>query len=89
MKEVRYFYVPDATDNNELPELEAHHAVKVLRMKTGDELFLMDGKGYFHKAIITLTTGKRCYYEITESIKQDKTWNGKINLAIAPTKDIG
>ena len=47
MKEERYFYVPEASSRTELPEEEALHAVRVLRMKGGDEMFLMDGEGVF------------------------------------------
>ena len=43
MKEVRFFYVPDVKNSTELPAEEMVHAVRVLRMKQGDELFLMDG----------------------------------------------
>lgn len=45
MKEVRFFYVPDAATQTELPQEEATHALRVLRIQAGDELFLMDGKG--------------------------------------------
>ena len=45
MKESRYFYVPDAENQTELPVDEAMHAMRVLRLKSGDELFLMDGEG--------------------------------------------
>ena len=38
MKEVRFFYVPNADSVNELPEEEAQHAVRVLRMEMGDEM---------------------------------------------------
>ena len=50
MKEVRFFYVPDAAQVNELPADEAMHAMRVLRLKGGDELFLMDGVGNFYRA---------------------------------------
>ncbi len=86
MKEVRYFYAPDATSSNELPEEEALHALRVLRLKSGDEMFLMDGKGSFYKAEVTLAATKKCLYEITETLPQEKSWQGNIHLAIAPTK---
>ena len=44
MKESRYFFVPDAENQTELPTDEAMHAMRVLRLKSGDELFLMDGE---------------------------------------------
>ena len=43
MKEARYFFVPDAAHQTELPVDEAMHALRVLRLKGGDEIFLMDG----------------------------------------------
>lgn len=89
MKEERYFYVPQAATMGELPQEEAIHAVRVLRLSVGDELFLMDGVGNFYKAEVTLATQKRCMYEIRETMPQEAAWNGNIHLAIAPTKDMG
>ena len=86
MKEERYFYIPDAAQQQEMPADEAVHAVRVLRLKEGDEVFLMDGNGTFHKAEITLATQRRCMYRITESMPQQRMWKGRIHLAIAPTK---
>lgn len=86
MKEVRYFYVPDAARQTELPAEETTHATRVLRLKSGDEMFLMDGQGVFYRAEVTLATPKKCLYEIRETMPQEKTWNGRIHLAIAPTK---
>lgn len=88
MKEARYFYVPNATEHNELPTDEAIHAIRVLRLKIGDDIFLIDGKGTFYEAVVTLANSKHCLYEITQTLVQNKTWKGHIHLAIAPTKDI-
>ena len=68
MKEVRYFYAPDALSSQELPADEAAHAVRVLRLKEGDEIFLMDGCGSFHRAEVTMAQGKRCSYDIKETL---------------------
>ena len=86
MKEVRYFYVPNAAQETELPQEEATHALRVLRLKAGDEIFLMDGEGAFYRAQVSLATNKRCIYEILESMPQQRAWQGHIHLAIAPTK---
>lgn len=88
MKEVRYFYVPDAQNNNELPQEEATHALRVLRLKSGDDMFIMDGTGNFYHAEVSLATNKKCLYEIKETLPQNKTWKGHIHLAIAPTKNM-
>lgn len=86
MKETRFFYAPQATETDELPADEAAHAVKVVRLSEGDELMLMDGRGSFHRAEVTVATGKRCLYRIVETLPQERQWKGRIHLAIAPTK---
>jgi len=86
MKEVRYFYVPDAANNMELPADEAMHAMRVLRLGTGDEIMLMDGKGSFYRAEVTLAQTHHCFYEIKEKMPQKPQWEGRVHLAIAPTK---
>ena len=62
------------------------HALRVLRLKSGDEMFLMDGEGNFYRAEVTIAATKRCMYEIKETLPQAKTWKGNIHIAIAPTK---
>ena len=86
MKEARYFYVPEAATHTELPQDEASHALRVLRLQTGDDLFLMDGEGVFFRAEVAMTSNKHCYYNILETLPQEKTWNGQIHLVMAPTK---
>lgn len=84
MKEVRFFYDPALS--GELPEEEAKHATRVLRLVEGDELLLMNGQGIFVKAEITVASNHRCLYRITEELPQQPAWEGHIHLAMAPTK---
>ena len=86
MKEERYFYVPDAANQQELPTDEAMHAMRVLRLKGGDDMFLMDGVGNYYHARVTIAATHHCYYEILEKLPQEPQWQGHIHLAIAPTK---
>lgn len=86
MKEARYFYVPDAANQTELPVDEAMHALRVLRLKGGDEMFLMDGVGNYYKAQVTIAATHHCYYEILEQMPQEPQWKGRVQLGIAPTK---
>lgn len=86
MKEVRYFYVPNADSVTELPDDEALHALRVLRLKEGDNMILMDGVGNFYCAEVTLAARRKCMYKITETITQQPQWPGKLCIAIAPTK---
>lgn len=86
MKETRYFYVPEAATAGELPVDEATHAVRVLRLKEGDELMLMDGQGSFYQAEVTMASSHLCLYAIKETLPQQRQWQGRVHLAIAPTK---
>ena len=86
MKEERYFYVPDADKLTELPHDEAQHAIRVLRLKEGDTIYLMDGKGTFYKAEVTMVSSKHCAYNIMETMPQQRPWQGRLHIAMAPTK---
>ena len=84
MKEKRFIY--DSQISGELPEDEAKHATRVLRLSAGDELLLMDGNGIFFRAEITVADNHRCLYRILEDMPQERAWEGHIHLAMAPTK---
>ena len=86
MTETRFFFVPDARSRVELPQDEANHATRVLRLAEGDDFFIMDGEGYFFRAIITVATNHRCLYKIIDIMPQEHAWEGPIHLAMAPTK---
>jgi len=87
MKEQRFFYTP-TPKAGQLPTEEAQHAVRVLRMGMGDELFLMDGQGSFYRAVITEATNHQCRYRIEEVLPQTPEWHGQIHVAVAPTKNM-
>lgn len=82
------FYTPDIAVKAELPEEEAAHCLRVLRLTVGDEVMLTDGKGFFYKAVIDSIAGKRCQVKIVETISQERLWKGHLHLAMAPTKNI-
>lgn len=80
------FYTPDISDDMELPQEEAGHCIRVLRMKEGDRLCLTDGKGAFYNAVISAVSGKRCMVHIESKEVQEPLWNGHLHIAVAPTK---
>lgn len=82
------FYTPDIDVSLELPEEEAGHCLRVLRLGVGDEVMLTDGKGLFYKAVISAATGKRCQVKVLETQNQEAFWNGYLHLAMAPTKNM-
>lgn len=74
--------------NPELPEEEAGHCIRVLRLTEGDEILLTDGKGTFYKAAISRAHHKHCEVSILESWQQSALWNFHLHIAVAPTKNM-
>lgn len=82
------FYTPDIQTHPELPEEEAQHCIRVLRLNAGDEITLTDGRGNFYRAEITAATNKRCLVKVIETMPQDPLWQGHLHIAMAPTKNM-
>jgi len=82
------FYTPDIANIQELPEEEAGHCLRVLRLGVGDEVMLTDGKGFFYQAVIAAATQKRCMVKLISKTEQEPFWNGHLHLALAPTKNM-
>ena len=85
---MQIFYAPDIATNPELPEEEANHCVRVLRLNEGDEILVTDGKGTFYKAAIRRANTKHCEISILENWRQPALWNFKLHIAVAPTKNM-
>lgn len=81
------FYVPDIEIQNALPEEEAQHCLRVLRLQEGDRIEAVDGKGHLFRCRITLADRKRCELQIEERIDVRPHWGCRITVAIAPTKN--
>jgi 16S rRNA (uracil1498-N3)-methyltransferase len=82
------FYTPDIHELAMLPEEEAKHCLRVLRLTVGAEVLLTDGVGFFYKAVLLQENVKHCFVEIRETIPSPLSWKNKIHIAIAPTKQI-
>lgn len=82
------FYTPDIANTQELPEEEAGHCLRVLRLGIGDEVMLTDGRGFFYQAVIAAATQKRCMVKIVSKTEQEPFWGGHLHLALAPTKNM-
>ncbi len=87
MQERYHFYTPEPLSGR-LPDDEARHAVRVLRLGEGDELLLLDGNGHLHQAVITAATNHHCLYRITATTPMEPEWHGSIHIAVAPTKNL-
>ena len=82
------FYAPDIEETHTLPEVESGHCVRVLRLKEGDAIEVVDGKGNCHECHITLAHHKRCAVEIDATHHSLPHWGSRIVVAIAPTKNL-
>ena len=81
------FFCPELADGPVvLPEEEAHHATAVLRLKAGDRIGLLNGKGMRAEAEL-VEVGKRgctALVRSTTSVPAERT--ASIHIAVAPTK---
>lgn len=91
MKELHLFYAPDIEISHALSEEESTHAVRVLRMKEGDEVWVTDGHGnFFNGTASPGGSGKHpeCFVTIEEKHSWERPWPSAIHLAVAPTKNM-
>jgi 16S rRNA (uracil1498-N3)-methyltransferase len=88
MSELPLFYAPDIESLPELPEEEAAHALRVLRLKEGDGLRLTDGRGNFYEAFIRRAHPKHCELEVGRPIPAGRLWPFRLHIAVAPTKNL-
>jgi len=70
----------------QLDEEESRHCIKVLRLKKGDHVHLVDGAGNLYEARIETPDPKACRILVTGSKKNHLARDYNLHLAIAPTK---
>lgn len=83
------FYSEDlSVDQVILNKEESNHAVHVLRLRTGEAITLIDGKGAMAKGVITSNNLKACEVQIVERHENYGPRLYHLHIAIAPTKNI-
>lgn len=83
------FYTPNISGSTyTLSEEESKHCVRVLRLKNGDRIQLVDGKGGWYNAEISDDQPKRCSVNILEYTQEESKRKWKLHIAIAPTKNM-
>lgn len=75
--------IPDVKINDE----EQTHIVKVLRMRSGEEIFVTDGKGNLAKGKLHFE-GKKVSLDVAEIKENLQNFPTQLHIAIAPTKNI-
>ncbi len=83
------FYTPNVTGSNYVlnPE-ESKHCVRVLRLKEGDGISLIDGRGGFYSGVISRAEAKGCEVKITAKTEEYGKRPFRLHVAVAPTKNI-
>ncbi|MDR1877134.1 MAG: 16S rRNA (uracil(1498)-N(3))-methyltransferase [Flavobacteriaceae bacterium] len=74
-------------DKITLKEEEEYHIIKVLRMSSGDDIYVTDGKGTLAHGKLIIT-GKRAEVEVLELFPKKQQDKNRLHIAIAPTKNI-
>jgi len=67
---MQIFYAPDIIGNTyTLDEKESKHLIRVLRMKRGADVRLIDGKGNLYEGVIREADQNKCTLDIKESLE--------------------
>jgi 16S rRNA (uracil1498-N3)-methyltransferase len=83
------FYTPDiAGATHELNEEESRHAIRVLRLRSGDLVVAVDGKGGWFEAVLTRADPKRCLLEIRSASREYQPLPYCLHLGVSPTKSM-
>ncbi len=82
------FFAPDfSVERPFLPEEEARHALKVLRLGVGDAVRVTDGHGNFYEAILAAADAKKCRLAVQRHEPESGKRGFTIHVAVAPTKN--
>ena len=86
---MQLFYCKDITPKGycTLDAEESRHAVRVLRLREGDELNVTDGKGNLYTCHIVTANDRACVVECVSNSSNQAIKQSNIHLAVAPTKN--
>ena len=82
------FFAPDIATDPVLPEADSQHCVRVLRMREGDAVQVVDGKGCRYSCTIAIAHSKHTVLRVDSVEEQPRVWPCDIFVAVAPTKHI-
>jgi 16S rRNA (uracil1498-N3)-methyltransferase len=81
------FFAPTFPEQSSLSEEESKHAFRVLRLKIGDKIEVINGRGSFYTCEITSLDKRTCELSILAE-KKEEPRSFYLHIAIAPTKNI-
>lgn len=80
------FFAPDIAADPVLPEADSQHCVKVLRMRQGDPVQVVDGKGHLYECRLVDAHPRHALLQVVSSASLPLPWRQQITVAVAPTK---
>jgi len=85
---MQIFYAPDLKgDRYILDEKESKHSIRVLRMKKGTPVRLIDGRGNLYEGVITDPDPGGCAISILKTINDFEKRDWALHIAISPLKN--
>ncbi len=85
---MQIFYAPDIKSGYyTLDEKESKHSVRVLRMKKGTPVRLIDGKGNLYEGVVDDPDPKGCGISIISVVNDFEKRNYRLHIAISPLKN--
>jgi 16S rRNA (uracil1498-N3)-methyltransferase len=82
------FFAPNPTHEKRLNEEESFHACRVLRLKSGDPVLILDGKGAKYSAVIDKIDSKSTVLRQVTLIEKQEKNTYQIHIYVAPTKQM-
>lgn len=82
------FYSPDIESDLRISPDESLHCVKVLRHQPGDVVTVVDGRGNRFECRLLDADRKGARVEILNRDVVPPTWQGRLTVAVAPTKNM-
>lgn len=85
---MQIFYAPDINSGYyNLDEKESRHSVRVLRMRKGTPVRLIDGNGNLYEGVINYPDPKKCGISIVSVINNFESREYRLHIAISPLKN--
>ena len=85
---MQLFYTPDISEKTyAFSKEESKHCIKVLRKKTGDDIYLVDGKGTLYHTVLIDDNPKACMVEVKHKKVDFNKRNYRIHMVVSPTKN--
>jgi 16S rRNA (uracil1498-N3)-methyltransferase len=82
------FYATNPISMNGLSEEESFHASRVLRLKTGDPIYILDGKGAKYAAVLDKVDSKNTTFSQLSLVEKQDKIPYQIHIYVAPTKQM-